>query len=141
MLARSRAPSSSLASLLRRCYTSATYEKTFMADDLVIHHSDKLKPKPPADHTYTFGGITTDYMLEIDYDYDNGGWQRPQIVPNKPFQLMPENAALNYSIECFEGAKAYKTVDKRVIMYRIDRNYRRMNTSHQQLGIPTFDIH
>jgi branched-chain amino acid aminotransferase len=54
---------------------------------------------------------------------------------------MPENATLNYSIECFEGAKAYKTVDKRVIMYRIDRNFRRMNTSHQQLGIPTFDIH
>lgn len=63
------------------------------------------------------------------------------IVENVPFDLMPENATLNYSIECFEGAKAYKTVDKRVIMYRIDRNFRRMNQSHLQLGIPTFDIH
>jgi branched-chain amino acid aminotransferase len=49
------------------------------------------------------------------------------IVPNEPFQLMPENATLNYSIECFEGAKAYKTIDKRVMAFRIDRNFRRMN--------------
>jgi branched-chain amino acid aminotransferase len=54
---------------------------------------------------------------------------------------MPENATLNYSIECFEGAKAYKTIDRRVMAYRIDRNFRRMNQSHLQLGIPTFDIH
>jgi len=63
------------------------------------------------------------------------------IVENAPFELLPENATLNYSIECFEGAKAYKTVDKRVMMFRIDRNFRRMNQSHLQLGIPTFDIH
>jgi branched-chain amino acid aminotransferase len=53
---------------------------------------------------------------------------------------MPENATLNFSIECFEGAKAYRTVDKRIIMYRINENFRRMNSSHTQLGIPTFDI-
>ena len=59
-------------------------------------------------------------MLEIDYDYHNGGWQKPVIRPNEPFDLMPENATLNYSIECFEGAKAYKTVDRRVKMFRVD---------------------
>jgi len=110
--------------------TTATYEKTFMASDLIIKKRDVLKPKPPADHQYAFGGLTTDYMLEINYDRENGGWQRPMIVPNMPFELMPENATLNYSIECFEGAKAYKTVDRRVMAYRIDRNFRRMNQSH-----------
>ena len=54
---------------------------------------------------------------------------------------MPENATLNYSIECFEGAKAYRTVDGRVSMFRYDENCRRMNSSHERLGIPTFDIH
>ena len=53
----------------------------------------------------------------------------------------PANATLHYSIECFEGAKAYKTDDGRVIMFRINRNFNRMNSSHLQLGIPTFDIH
>ena len=45
-----------------------------MADDLVINERKVLKEKPGADHQYTFGGLTTDYMLEIDYDLDNGGW-------------------------------------------------------------------
>jgi hypothetical protein len=50
------------------------YEKTFMADDLQFRERAVLKDKPSADHVYTFGGITTDYMLEIDYDRENGGW-------------------------------------------------------------------
>ena len=47
-----------------------------MANDMVIHHKDSkdIKPKPDKDHVYAFGGLTTDYMLEIDYDYSNGGW-------------------------------------------------------------------
>lgn len=53
----------------------------------------------------------------------------------------PANATLHYSIECFEGAKAYWTVDNELIMFRIMRNFMRMNNSHIQLGIPTFDIH
>jgi branched-chain amino acid aminotransferase len=79
-------------------------------------------------------------MLDIDYDKLNGGWQRPKIVPNRPFELEPANATLHYATECFEGAKAYRTVDNDIIMYRIDENFKRMNTSHTQLGIPTFDV-
>lgn len=89
---------------------------------------------------YQFGGITTDYMLDIDYDKENGGWQKPKIVPNQPFHLDPANATLHYAIECFEGAKAYRTVDNRIIMFRTDENFKRMNTSHKQLGIPEFDV-
>lgn len=109
----------------------ATTEKTFMASEMTIHRTDELKPKPPADHVYAFGALQTDYMLEIDYDYSNGGWQSPKIVPNKPFELHPANATLHYSMECFEGAKAYRTDDGRVIMFRVNRNFMRMNQSHQ----------
>jgi hypothetical protein len=45
-----------------------------MADDLIIKERKILKEKPAPDHQYTFGGITTDYMLEINYDRENGGW-------------------------------------------------------------------
>jgi len=37
---------------------------------------------------------------------------------------------LHYAIECFEGAKAYRTVDEKVVMFRADENFRRMNQSH-----------
>jgi branched-chain amino acid aminotransferase len=60
---------------------------------------------------YKFGQLSTDYMLDIDYDINNGGWQHPVIRPNVPFQLDPANATLHYSIECFEGTKAYVSVD------------------------------
>jgi hypothetical protein len=63
------------------------FEKTFMANDLIFKPmpDSEKKPKPGPEHQYIFGGIQTDYMLEIDYDRENGGWQKPQIVPNRPF--------------------------------------------------------
>lgn len=36
--------------------------------------------------------------------------------------------------------KAYITVDKRVTLFRPDMNFKRMNLSHKQLGLPAFDI-
>lgn len=77
-------------------------------------------------------------MLEIDYDVHNGGWKNPIIRANEPFELDPANATLHYSIECFEGLKAYITHDNRVMLFRPDKNFERMNNSHRQLGFPEF---
>lgn len=81
-------------------------------------------------------------MLEIDYDKNLGGWQKPIIKEVAPFELDPTNATLHYAIECFEGAKAFIKHDdpSKVIMYRINKNFERMLTSHEQLGFPKFDI-
>ncbi len=117
----------------------AIMEKTFLANDLQIIKREELKEKPDKDHVYAFGAVSTDYMLEVDFDLHNGGWQSPKIVPNEPFSIDPANATLHYSIECFEGSKAYRTVDDKIILFRSDENFRRMNQSHLQLGIPTFD--
>lgn len=78
-------------------------------------------------------------MLDINYDKENGGWQAPIIKKNEPFMLDPANTTLQYSIECFEGMKAYITVDNKVTLFRPEMNFKRMNNSHKQLGIPTFD--
>lgn len=57
------------------------------------------------------------------------------------FELDPANATLHYSIECFEGAKAYVKHDDptKVIMFRLNKNFERMNSSHRQLGFPQFN--
>jgi branched-chain amino acid aminotransferase len=101
-----------------------------------------LLKKPGDDHQYLFGGLLTDHMLEIDYDYDNGGWQKPVIRGVEDFELDPANATLHYSIECFEGGKAYQhhSDPNKLIMYRVDKNYERMNSSHRQLGFPQFNV-
>ena len=56
--------------------------------------------------------------------------------------LDPSNATLHYSIECFEGAKAYVHAkdDKKLCMFRINKNFERMNSSHRQLGFPQFNV-
>jgi len=41
---------------------------SFYRKDLKFIKREELKPKPAADHQYVFGGVTTDYILEIDYD-------------------------------------------------------------------------
>jgi len=89
-----------------------------------------------------FGGILTDHMLHCDYDQDNGGWQAPRIEAIKEFELHPANATLHYSIECFEGAKAFVKEDEpsKIICYRLNKNFERMNNSHRQLGFPLFNV-
>jgi len=64
------------------------------------------------------------------------------IKPVEPFELEPSNATLHYAIECFEGAKAFRSKGKEgeVILYRINKNFERMNQSHKQLGFPAFDV-
>ena len=50
------------------------------------------------------------------------------------------NATIHYSLECFEGLKAYISQDsKRVLMFRPEKNFERMNNSHINLGFPLFD--
>lgn len=82
--------------------------------------------------------MLTDHMLHCDYDKANGGWQAPRIAPIEDLELDPSNATLHYSIECFEGAKAYLKHDdpSKALAFRIDQNFERMNTSHRQLGFP-----
>jgi branched-chain amino acid aminotransferase len=72
-------------------------------------------------------------MLHCDYDKDNGGWQAPRITALEDFELDPANATLHYSIECFEGAKAYNHAEdpEKLILFRLDKNFERMNSSHR----------
>ena len=86
--------------------------------------------------------MLTDHMLVCDYDRTNGGWQAPVIQQVEDFELDPANATLHYSIECFEGVKAYPHhSDKdKMVLYRVNKNYERMNNSHRQLGFPIFNI-
>jgi branched-chain amino acid aminotransferase len=79
-------------------------------------------------------------MLDIDYDEKNGGWKKPIIKPREDFILDPSNATLHYSLECFEGMKAYVTDDNNVQLFRPEKNGQRMNISHKQLGFPSFDV-
>ena len=58
-------------------------------------------------------------MLTIEWDLKNG-WDKPKIGPLKHLQIHPAAKVLHYSIEIFEGMKAYYGVDKNIRLFRPD---------------------
>ena len=84
-----------------------------------------------------FGKYFTDHMLVMDYE--NGAWKEPEIVPYAPFEMYPATNVLHYAQGIFEGAKAYKTKEGKITVFRIDDNFIRMNNSAKRMCMPTFD--
>jgi branched-chain amino acid aminotransferase len=74
-------------------------------------------------------------MLEIDY-YNEEGWQMPEISQYHNFSIDPFNSTLHYAIQLFEGLKAYKSDDNRIILFRPEQNMIRMNYSSKRLSLP-----
>uniref|UniRef100_A0A0G4I9C0 Branched-chain-amino-acid aminotransferase n=1 Tax=Chromera velia CCMP2878 TaxID=1169474 RepID=A0A0G4I9C0_9ALVE len=77
-------------------------------------------------------------MLEIDWDHQKG-WHSPSIHPFKNLDLHPAASSLHYSLQCFEGMKAYKNKDGKVLMFRPDLNMARFKRSCTRLALPDFD--
>ena len=63
-------------------------------------------------------------------------WQKGGLVPYGKIELSPAAGVLNYGQGCFEGTKAFRTVNNRVVLFRIDLNANRMAVSTKRLCIP-----
>eukprot|EP01116_Phalansterium_solitarium_P017999 TRINITY_DN459_c0_g1_i1.p1 TRINITY_DN459_c0_g1~~TRINITY_DN459_c0_g1_i1.p1 ORF type:complete len:431 (+),score=103.42 TRINITY_DN459_c0_g1_i1:68-1294(+) len=85
-----------------------------------------------------FGREFSDHMLEIDWT-KTGGWGAPSIHPYRHLSLDPSCSVFHYSMELFEGMKAYKDAKGAVRLFRPDMNYARLNRSATRLALPTVD--
>lgn len=97
------------------------------------------KTKPLDESKLGFGAIFTDHMFIMNYDEDLGGWHDPRIVPYAPIALDPSAMCFHYGQEVFEGLKAYRTQDDRILMFRPEENLKRLNASNERLCIPKID--
>ncbi len=97
-----------------------------------------LKEKPTDSSKLGFGNIFTDHMFMMNYD-EGLGWHDARIVPYGPLSLDPAAMCLHYGQEVFEGMKAYRAPDGRVLLFRPDRNMARLNLSNDRLCIPPID--
>jgi branched-chain amino acid aminotransferase len=84
--------------------------------------------------TLGFGAVFSDHMFNLHYE--DGRWQRPEILPYGPMTLEPGNATLHYGQAVFEGLKAFKGADGQVRVFRPDMNARRLSASCERLCIP-----
>lgn len=93
----------------------------------------------PDENNLGFGHYFTDHMFIMDYSTEKG-WYDPRIVPYGPLQLDPSTMVLHYGQAIFEGLKAYKAADGRVLLFRPEKNMERTNMSNDRLCIPQIDV-
>lgn len=104
---------------------------------IAIERSTAKKQQPDPDKL-GFGVHYTDHMFIMNYD-EGQGWHQPRIVPYQPIMLDPAAKVFHYGQTIFEGLKAYRTEDGRILLFRPDRNFARMNRSNDRLSVPPID--
>ena len=83
-----------------------------------------------------FGYIKTDYRYVSNYK--DGKWDEGTLSTDANITINESAGVLQYAQTCFEGMKAYTTVDGRVVCFRPDLNAQRMIESCQRLEMPVF---
>ncbi len=104
---------------------------------LNIRYEKTLTPKelPTQDNPLKFGTIFTDHMFVMDYETSKG-WHDARIIPYQPISLEPSAMVFHYGQEMFEGLKAYKAEDGRVLLFRPEKNIERANNTNRRICIP-----
>ncbi|KAL4658307.1 branched-chain-amino-acid aminotransferase, cytosolic-like isoform X3 [Arapaima gigas] len=110
---------------------------SFKSSDMTVERSATLKPKPDPS-SLIFGKHFSDHMLTIHWSQQEG-WGTPHIKPFQNLSLHPASSALHYSIELFEGMKAFRGDDKLVRLFRPMLNMERMHRSAERCCLPLFD--
>lgn len=72
-------------------------------------------------------------------EFRNGSWNRGRTVDYGPLALEPAAGILNYGQGLFEGMKAYRTRDGRIVMFRPEANARRLNDGCRRLCMPELE--
>jgi len=93
----------------------------------------------PSKEELEFGTTFSDHMLKIEWE--GGKWSAPKIVPYGDLVLSPASSCLHYGLSCFEGMKAYKSIqNEELMLFRPELNMERLSGSMDRLQIPGFDF-
>lgn len=83
-----------------------------------------------------FGYIKTDYRFISNFK--NGEWDEGKLSTDSQIVLEESAGVLQYAQTCFEGLKAYRTVNNQVVCFRPDLNAKRMSDSCKRLEMPVY---
>jgi branched-chain amino acid aminotransferase len=110
-----------------------------MSADFTITRTQNPKTKP-AEDKLKFGVDFTDHMFIMDWETDKG-WHDARIVPYGPLSLDPATVCFHYAQVMFEGMKAYKTPEGKILLFRPEMNAQRSNRTCERLCMPTIHPH
>lgn len=83
-----------------------------------------------------FGYVKTDKRFVANYK--NGAWDDGCLSDDDMITMSECACVLQYAQTCFEGLKAYTTVDGRIVCFRPDLNASRMADSCRRMEMPVF---
>ena len=83
-----------------------------------------------------FGYIKTDYRFVSNYK--DGKWDEGFLSTDENVTINESAGVLQYAQTCFEGMKAYRTIDNKVVCFRPDMNAKRMADTCKRLEMPVF---
>jgi branched-chain amino acid aminotransferase len=106
-----------------------------------MHLKTKRTESPkqlPDDSKLGFGQLFSDHMFNMDYSPEQG-WHNARIEPYAPIVMDPATMVLHYGQAIFEGLKAYRTSNRKIQLFRPERNMSRLNHSARLVCIPEVD--
>jgi branched-chain amino acid aminotransferase len=106
--------------------------------DIPITKTTLPKAKYTDESRLGFGTVFTDHMFIANHDAQRG-WHDARVVPYGPLMLDPASPVLHYSIEIFEGLKAYRYENGEIGLFRPEQNAARMNRSAYRMCLPPID--
>ena len=71
-------------------------------------------------------------------NFKNGVWEEGFLTEDNTVTLHESAGVFQYAQTCFEGLKAYRTADNRIVCFRPDLNAARMADSCRRLRMPVF---
>ena len=83
-----------------------------------------------------FGYIKTDYRFVANYK--DGKWDEGALTTDENIVMNECACVLQYAQTCFEGMKAYRTANGKVVCFRPDLNAKRMADTCKRLEMPVF---
>jgi branched-chain amino acid aminotransferase len=82
-----------------------------------------------------FGNVFTDHMVTIRWSAE-AGWHDAELGPYGELTLDPAAQVFHYGQEVFEGLKAHRLADGRIVAFRPEANAERLDRSCDRMAMP-----
>ncbi len=84
-----------------------------------------------------------DYLptnINVRAYYKDGAWSELEYTSDEYIKMHMATTCLHYGLEAFEGLKAFRGVDGKVRLFRVDENGRRLQSSARKLCLPELPL-
>src|SRR5438093_7933818 len=122
-----------------------SYNQTFLTRMMGAPMSLKLAPdlaeaRPlPSWDNLTFSLTETDFMYRALGDKRRDPvWDRGEFLPFQDIRISPAAAFMSYGLGVFEGLKAQRAADGRVLLFRPEKNSERFRKSADRMTLAPF---